>query len=167
MPRQYIPAVEKGLHETIKKGVLAGYPVVGIRAALVDGSYHAVDSSEMAFKMAAYLAFKKLDKAEPVLLEPIMHAEIIVPEDYMGDVIGDMNRRRGRILGMSPIGGGLHKVEGEVPQAEMTRYATDLRSMTQARGSFTLKFIRYEEIPPNISVKIVEVAKKEREAEQE
>lgn len=167
VPRQYIPAVEKGLHETIKKGVLAGYPVVGIRAALVDGSYHAVDSSEMAFKMAAYLAFKKLDKAEPVLLEPIMHAEIIVPEDYMGDVIGDMNRRRGRILGMSPIGGGLHKVEGEVPQAEMTRYATDLRSMTQARGSFTLKFIRYEEIPPNISVKIVEVAKKEREAEQE
>jgi elongation factor G len=167
VPRQYIPAVEKGLHETIKKGVLAGYPVVGLRAALVDGSYHTVDSSEMAFKMAAYLAFKKLDKADPVLLEPIMHAEIIVPEDYMGDIIGDMNRRRGRILGMSPIGEGLHKVEGEVPQAEMTRYATDLRSMTQARGSFTLKFVRYEEIPPNISAKIVEAAKKEREAEQE
>jgi len=167
VPRQYIPAVEKGLHETIKKGVLAGYPVVGLRAALVDGSFHAVDSSEMAFKMATYIAFKKLEKADPVLLEPIMHAEIIVPEDYMGDIIGDMNRRRGRILGMAPIGGGLHKVEGEVPQAEMTRYATDLRSMTQARGSFSLKFVRYEEIPPNISAKIVEAAKKEREAEQE
>lgn len=167
VPRQYIPAVEKGLLETIKKGVLAGYPVVGLRAALVDGSYHTVDSSEMAFKMATYQAFKKLDKADPVLLEPIMHAEIIVPEDYMGDIIGDMNRRRGRILGMSPIGGGLHKVEGEVPQAEMTRYATDLRSMTQARGSFTLKFVRYEDIPPNISAKIIEAAKKEREAEQE
>jgi len=167
VPRQYIPAVEKGLLETIKKGVLAGYPVVGLRAALVDGSYHTVDSSEMAFKMATYIAFKKLDKADPVLLEPIMHAEIIVPEDYMGDIIGDMNRRRGRILGMSPVGGGFHKVEGEVPQAEMTRYATDLRSMTQARGSFTLKFVRYEDIPPNISAKIVEAAKKEREAEQE
>ncbi len=161
VPRQYIPAVEKGLRECLPNGVLAGYPTVGIRATLYDGSYHSVDSSEMAFKVAASLAFKKLDQASPVLLEPIMKAEVIVPDEYMGDIIGDLNRRRGRILGMNPVGHGLQKVEAEVPQAEMFKYATDLRSMTQARGSFKLTFVRYEEVPANISAKIIEQAKQE------
>jgi len=165
VPRQYIPAVEKGLLEVLPKGVLAGYPMVGIRATLYDGSYHSVDSSEMAFKIAAALAFKKLDQANPVLLEPIMKAEVIVPDEYMGDIIGDLNRRRGRILGMTPLGGGMQKVEAEVPQAEMFKYATDLRSMTQARGSFKLTFVRYEEVPANISAKIVEQAKREAQEE--
>ncbi|MFY9176786.1 MAG: elongation factor G [Caldicoprobacterales bacterium] len=163
VPRQYIPAVEKGLQESLPKGVLAGYPMVGIKATLYDGSYHSVDSSEMAFKMAAYLAYRKLVDADPVLLEPIMKAEVIVNDEYMGDVIGDLNRRRGRILGMNPIGNGLQCIEAEVPQAEMFKYATDLRSMTQARGSFKLTFVRYEEVPANISAKVVEQAKKEAE----
>lgn len=165
VPRQYIPAVEKGLIESLSKGVLAGYPTIGIRATLYDGSYHSVDSSEMAFKIAAALAFKKLEQANPVLLEPIMKAEIVVPDEYMGDIIGDLNRRRGRILGMTPLSGGMQKVEAEVPQAEMFKYATDLRSMTQARGSFKLSFVRYEEVPANISAKIIEQAKKEAEQE--
>lgn len=163
VPRQYIPAVEKGLQECLRKGVLAGYPMVGIRATLYDGSYHSVDSSEMAFKMAAALAYRKLIDGKPVLLEPIMKAEVVVPDEYMGDVIGDLNRRRGRILGMTPLNGGLQKVEAEVPQAEMTKYATDLRSMTQARGEFKLSFVRYEEVPENISSKIIEEAKKAEE----
>ncbi|MGI6189722.1 MAG: elongation factor G [Clostridiales bacterium] len=163
VPRQYIPAVEKGLQEALQKGVLAGYPMVGIKATLYDGSYHSVDSSEMAFKVAASLAYRKLEQANPVLLEPIMKAEVIVPDEYMGDIIGDLNRRRGRILGMTPLGNGLQKVEAEVPQAEMFRYATDLRSMTQARGSFKLTYVRYEEVPGNISAKIVEQAKRENE----
>lgn len=165
VPRQYIPAVEKGLNESINKGVLAGYPVVGLKAILYDGSYHSVDSSEMAFKIAANLAFRKLEQANPVLLEPIMKAEVLVTDEYMGDIIGDLNRRRGRILGMAPTSNGLQKVEAEVPLAEMTKYATDLRSMTQARGSFKLTFERYEEIPANISAKVIEEIK--REAEQE
>ncbi|MGB4388744.1 MAG: elongation factor G [Caldicoprobacterales bacterium] len=163
VPRQYIPAVEKGLIECLPKGVLAGYPMVGLKATLYDGSYHSVDSSEMAFKVAASLAYRKLIDANPVLLEPIMKAEVLVPDDYMGDIIGDLNRRRGRILGMNPVEGGLQEVVAEVPQAEMFKYATDLRSMTQARGSFKLSFVRYEEVPGNISAKVVEAAKKEEE----
>lgn len=163
VPRQYIPAVEKGLQESLTNGVLAGYPMVGIKATLYDGSYHSVDSSEMAFKMAAYLAYRKLEQADPVLLEPIMKAEVTVNDEYMGDIIGDLNRRRGRILGMTPIGGGLQVIEAEVPQAEMFKYATDLRSMTQARGSFKLTFVRYEEVPGNISAKVIEQARMERE----
>jgi elongation factor G len=163
VPRQYIPAVEKGLQESLVSGVLAGYPMVGLKATLYDGSYHSVDSSEMAFKMAAYLAFSKLEQADPVLLEPIMKAEVTVNDEYMGDIIGDLNRRRGRILGMTPAGGGLQVIEAEVPQAEMFKYATDLRSMTQARGSFKLTFVRYEEVPGNISAKIIEQARMERE----
>ncbi len=163
VPRQYIPAVDKGLRECLPKGVLAGYPMVGIRATLYDGSYHSVDSSEMAFKVAASLAFRKLEEANPVLLEPIMKAEVIVPDDYMGDIIGDLNKRRGRILGMNPIGNGLQQIDAEVPQAEMVKYATDLRSMTQARGSFTLSFVRYEEVPANVSAKVVEQARQEME----
>ncbi len=165
VPRQYIPAVEKGLIECLPKGVLAGYPVIGLKATLYDGSYHSVDSSEMAFKVAASLAFRKLEQANPVLLEPIMKAEVVVPDECMGDIIGDLNRRRGRILGMIPLGSGLQKVEAEVPQAEMTKYATDLRSMTQGRGWFKLVFERYEEVPGNISGKIIEQTKKELEAE--
>ena len=163
VPKQYIPAVDKGLRECLVKGVLAGYPMVGIKATLYDGSYHSVDSSEMAFKIAAALAYKKLEDADPVLLEPIMRAEVIVPDEYMGDIIGDLNKRRGRILGMNPLGNGMQEVVAEVPQAEMAKYATDLRSMTQARGSFKMEFVRYEEVPANISAKIVEQARQANE----
>lgn len=164
VPKQYIPAVEKGLLESLEKGVLAGYPVVNVKATLFDGSYHSVDSSEMAFKIAAHLAFKKgMEQANPVLLEPIMHVEILIPDDYMGDIMGDMNKRRGRILGMEPVGDGYQKVIAEAPQAEMFKYAPDLRSMTQARGSFTMKFERYEELPQQIAQKVIEAAKAEQE----
>ncbi|MCX7695331.1 MAG: elongation factor G [Caloramator sp.] len=167
VPRQYIPAVEKGLREAMKHGVLAGYPVIGIKATLHDGSYHPVDSSEMAFKTAASLAYKKgMKEADPVLLEPIMHVEITVPDEYMGDVMGDINKRRGRVLGMEQKNG-LEMVTAEVPLAEMFKYATELRSMTQARGSFTMRFERYEEVPPVISQKIIENAQKLKEMEEE
>lgn len=165
VPRQYIPAVEKGLIEAMEKGVLTDYPMTGLQAALYDGSFHTVDSSEMAFKVAASLAYKKLTDANPVILEPIMLAEIIVPDEYMGDIMGDMNRRRGRIMGMTPIGGGKQKVEVEVPQAEVAKYATDLRSMTQARGSYKLTFLRYEEVPGSLAPKIIEEAKRRMEEE--
>lgn len=161
VPRQFIPAVEKGLREAIKEGVLAGYPVVGIRATLYDGSFHSVDSDEMSFKIAANLAYKKgMKEANPVLLEPIMRLEIIVPEDYMGDVIGDINKKRGRILGMEPKDG-KQLVIAEAPLGEMFKYATDLRSMTQARGSFTMKFERYEEAPPTVTEKVIAESQKE------
>lgn len=162
VPRQYIPAVEKGLLDCLDKGVLAGYPVVNLKATLLDGSYHAVDSSEMAFKMAASMAFKKgLAEAKPVMLEPVMHVEIIIPEDYMGDIMGDMNKRRGRILGMEPNEGGFQKVVAEAPLAEMFKYATDLRSMTQARGEFVMNFERYDEMPSNLAEKVIEQSKEE------
>lgn len=166
VPRNFIPSVEKGLRENIKKGVLAGYPMVGLHAKLYDGSYHPVDSSEMAFKTAARIAYKKgcMD-ASPVLLEPIMHVEVLVPDEYMGDIMGDMNKRRGRIMGMNPVDG-LQQVEAEVPLAEMFKYATDLRSMTQARGSFTMKFERYEEVPADVAKKIIESAKKDEDEEE-
>jgi elongation factor G len=166
VPRNFIPSVEKGLRENIKKGVLAGYPMVGLHAKLYDGSYHPVDSSEMAFKTAARIAYKKgcMD-ASPVLLEPIMHVEVLVPDEYMGDIMGDMNKRRGRIMGMNPVDG-QQQVEAEAPLAEMFKYATDLRSMTQARGSFTMKFERYEEVPADVAKKIIENAKKDDEEEE-
>jgi elongation factor G len=160
VPRQFIPAVEKGLRENLPRGIVAGYPVVNIRATLYDGSYHAVDSSEMAFKIAARLALRKCADASPVLLEPVYLAKIVVPDDYMGDVIGDMNRRRGRIMGMNQVEEG-QEVQAEVPQSEMFKYATDLRSMTQARGTFTMEFVRYEEVPANIAQKIIANAKME------
>ncbi len=164
VPKQYFPAVEKGLRESIMKGVLAGYPVVNLKATLYDGKYHPVDSSEMSFKIAASLAYKEgLPKASPVLLEPISRVEVLVPDNYMGDVIGDLNKRRGRILGMNPVGNGMQQVIAEVPDAEMFKYATDLRSLTQARGSYTTKFERYEEVPPNIAEKIIAEASKEEE----
>ncbi len=164
VPRNFFPAVEKGLRESIEHGVLAGYPVVNMKAVLFDGSYHPVDSNEMAFKIAASLAFKKgMEAAKPILLEPVMKVEILIPEDYMGDVMGDMNKRRGRILGMEPQEDGSQLVIAEAPQAELFEYAIDLRSMTQARGSFTMEFIRYDEVPANIAEKIIEEAKTDKE----
>lgn len=157
VPKNFFPAVEKGLRESAVKGVLAGYPTVGIKAVLTDGSYHPVDSSEMAFKTAAAIAYKEgMPKADPVLLEPVGRLEVTVPEGQMGDITGDINKRRGRILDMMPIGGGKGVVTAEVPMAEMARYSSDLRSMTQSRGSFTFKFCRYEEAPANIAKKIIE-----------
>jgi len=163
VPKNFFPAVEKGLRESLEHGVLAGYPVVNVKATLFDGSYHPVDSNEMAFKIAASLAFKKgMEQAKPVLLEPIMRLEILVPEDYTGDIMGDMNKRRGRILGMEPKEDRYQLVIAEAPQAELFEYAIDLRSMTQARGSFKMEFARYEEVPSNIAEKIIEEAKAEK-----
>jgi elongation factor G len=164
VPRQYIPAVEKGIRECLDHGVLAGYPVVNLKAVLFDGSYHPVDSNEMAFKIAASLAFKKgMEAAKPVLLEPIMRVEILIPGDYMGDIMGDMNKRRGKILGMEQQEDGMQLVVAEAPQTELFKYAIDLRSMTQARGSFRMEFVRYDEVPSNISQKIIEEAKAKKE----
>ncbi len=162
VPKNYFPAVEKGLQECISSGVVAGYPVVNLKATLFDGSYHPVDSSEMAFKMAAHIAFKAgLEQANPVLLEPIGTLKVLVPENYMGDIMGDVNKRRGRILGMNPAEkNGYQEVTAEVPMAEMHKYAIDLRSMTQARGSFEFDFERYEEAPANVAQKVIEESKK-------
>ena len=159
VPRNFIPAVEKGLRDCISNGVLAGYPVVGLKATLYDGSYHPVDSSEMAFKVAASIAYKKgLEAAKPILLEPIMNVDILVPDNYMGDVMGDINKRRGRVIGMEPEGK-VQKIIAEIPMSEMFSYATDLRSMTQARGSFTSVFLRYDEVPASEVGKILEESK--------
>ncbi|NLD34087.1 MAG: elongation factor G [Clostridiales bacterium] len=166
VPRNFIPSVEKGLRENIVKGVLAGYPMVGLRAKLYDGSSHAVDSSEMAFKTAARIAYKKgCADASPVLLEPIMHVEVLVPDEYMGDIMGDVSTRRGRIMGMNQVGG-MQQVVAEIPMSEMFKYATDLRSRTQARGSFTMAFERYEEVPQDVAKKIVESAVREEEEDE-
>ncbi len=164
VPRQYFPAVEKGIQDCINHGVLADYPVVGLKATLVDGSYHPVDSSEMAFKMATSMAFKDgLAQAKPTILEPIAHVEVLVPERYMGDIMGDINKRRGRILSMNPEGKD-KLIVAEVPLAELFKYCTDLRSMTQSRGSYTYHFERYEEAPMEIQQKVIENRKKEKEA---
>lgn len=165
VPRNFIPSVEKGLRENIKHGVLAGYPVFGLKAKLDDGSYHPVDSSEMAFKTAARIAFKKgCQEASPILLEPIMNVTILIPDDYMGDVMGDITKRRGRIMGMNQVKG-KQELNAEVPMAEMQKYATDLRSMTQARGSFFMKFERYEEVPASEAQKVIDAAVREEEEE--
>ncbi len=159
VPRQYIPAVEKGVRETMTKGILAGYPVVDVRVALYDGSYHAVDSSEMAFKIAANLGFKKaMEEAGPVLLEPIMKVVITIPEQYMGDVLGDLNTRRARVQGMEQSHG-RSVVTAQVPLAEMLHYATILRSITQGRGVYTMEFSHYEEVPSHIAQQIIQAAK--------
>jgi elongation factor G len=156
VPREYIPAVESGVREAMDTGVLAGYPMVDIRATLFDGSYHEVDSSEMAFKIAGSMGFKSaVNKARPVLLEPIMSVEVVVPEDYMGDVIGDLNARRGRIEGMEPRAGGVQAIHGMVPLAEMFGYATDLRSRTQGRGTYTMQFAHYEETPKHVAEQVM------------
>ena len=161
VPKQYFLAVEKGLQESIKSGPLAGYPVVGIKATLVDGSYHPVDSSEMAFKMATTMAFKDaFSQAKPVILEPISSVAVTVPDGYTGDIMGDLNKRRGRILGMEKTG---HNqiIQAEVPAAEMLEYSTDLRSITQGRGSYTEEFVRYEAVPTDIQNKVIEKRKAE------
>ena len=164
VPKNYVPAVEKGLLECMNKGPLAGCKVVNVKAVLYDGSYHDVDSNEMAFKIAASLAFKKgIVEAKPCLLEPIMRLEIFVPDDYMGDVMGDMNKRRGKILGMEPLTDGGQKLLAEAPQAELFDYAIGLRAMTQGRGSFTMKFEKYEEVPAQLAQKIIEAHKAEEE----
>jgi elongation factor G len=156
IPKNYVPAVEKGLIESMNKGPLAGCKVVNVKAVLYDGSYHDVDSNEMAFKIAASLAFKKgIVEAKPCLLEPIMHLEVIVSDEYMGDVMGDMNKRRGKILGMEPQSNGSQKILAEAPQSELFDYSVGLRAMTQARGTFTMKFERYEEVPHQLAEKII------------
>lgn len=165
VPKQYFPAVEKGLQESVKAGPLAGYPVVGVKAVLLDGSYHPVDSSEMAFKMATQMAFKEaFEKAKPKILEPIASVAVTVPDAYTGDIMGDMNKRRGRILGMEKVGN-KQVINVEVPMAEIARYATDLRSMTQGRGSYTMEFARYEEAPNDVQQKVIEKRKAELAAE--
>lgn len=156
VPKQYIPAVEKGIKESMIKGVLAGYPVTNIKATLYDGSYHDVDSSEMAFKMAANIAFKKgIEQASPILLEPIMKLKIVVPDEYMGDVMGDINKKRGRILGMEPTNNGKQIIYANAPQVETFKYAIDLRAMTQGRGYFEMDLDKYEEVPSQIAQKII------------
>ena len=166
VPRNFIPAVEKGLRDNIKKGVLAGFPVVGLTAKLHDGSYHPVDSSEMAFKTAARLAFKQLDQASPYLLEPVYRALITVPNDYVGTIMGDMSKRRGTISDQKTLEDGEVQLEALVPQSEMFKYATDLRSMTQGRGSFSMEFVNYQEVPAQNAKKIVESAKKDEDEEE-
>lgn len=163
VPKNYIPAVEKGLLEAKQEGVLAGYPVTGLGAELYDGSYHPVDSSEMAFKVAASIAYKKgMEQANPVLLEPIMEVEVTVPESFMGDIISDFNGKRGKILGMDPAGNET-KVKAMVPLAEMYTYAIDLKAMTQGRGSFNMKFSGYEEVPERLAQEVIKKAQQEKE----
>ncbi|WP_350343690.1 elongation factor G [Proteinivorax tanatarense] len=156
VPRNYIPAVEKGLIEAMEEGVIAGYPVVDIKATLFDGSYHSVDSSEMAFKIAASQAFKEaMLKGQSAILEPIMDVKVTVDEQFMGDIMGDMNSRRGKIIGMDPLSGRMQKIKAQVPLAEMYQYSIDLRSKTQGRGSFTMEYSHYEEVPPQITKDII------------
>ena len=164
VPKNFFPAVEKGLRDAIKKGVLAGYPTVGIKATLYDGSYHPVDSSEMSFKTAASLAYKNgIPNAMPTLLEPIGSLKATVPDGNMGDVMGEVNKRRGRVMGMNPAGKGMQVVEAEVPMAEMADFATFIRQITQGRGSYEFTFVRYEDCPANVAQKVIEAAKAEEE----
>ncbi|MBF8305101.1 MAG: translation elongation factor 2, partial [Acidobacteria bacterium] len=162
IPKNYIPAIEKGIVDSAQRGYLAGFPVVDFRVILYDGSYHDVDSSEMAFKIAGSLAFKKaMEQAKPVLLEPIMNVEVYAPEAYAGDLIGDLNQRRGRIQGMDARGSG-RVVKAQVPMSEMLSYASDLTSVTQGRGSFSMEFSHYDQVPQQIGEKIIAAAKAER-----
>ena len=164
VPRNFFPAVEKGTYESLAQGVLAGFPVVNVLVNLYDGSYHAVDSSEAAFKMATSIAIKKgVLAASPILLEPIDEVTILVPDNYMGDIIGNLNSRRGRVLGTDPKGKGMTEIKAHVPASELYKYATDLRSQTQGRGSYSVKFIRYDTMPEKLAEKIIEEHKAEKE----
>ena len=166
VPKGFFPAVEKGLREAVLHGPLAGYPVVNLKCVLYDGSYHPVDSSEIAFKTAANLAYKAaMPEASPVLLEPVCELKVTVPDQYMGDILGDLNKRRGRVMGMTPTGDGEQIIEAECPEAELMSYAIDLRSMTQSRGSFTMHFVRYEQCSADAQEKAVAAAKAMQEAE--
>ena len=154
VPKNFFPAVEKGIQEAVQKGPMAAYPVVGVKAVLYDGSYHPVDSSEMAFKMAATQAFKKgFMEASPVLLEPIASMKVIVPDTYTGDIMGDLNKRRGRVLGMNPVDGGKQEILADVPYTELYGYNTELRSMTGGAGEFSYEFARYEQAPSDVQEK--------------
>jgi elongation factor G len=165
IPKNYIPAVEKGIVESAQRGFLAGYPVVDFRVILYDGSYHDVDSSEMAFKIAGSLAFKKaMEQAKPVLLEPIMNVEVYAPDQYSGDLIGDLNGRRGRIQGMETRGNS-QVIKAQVPMSEMLSYASELTSRTQGRGSFSMEFSHYDIVPSHIGEKVVAAAKAARAGE--
>ncbi len=162
VPKNYFPAVEKGLIETLQKGPVAGFPVIGVKATLFDGAYHAVDSNEISFKLAASLAFKNACKhAKPTILEPVMKVEIFVKDEYVGDVMGDVNKRRGRVLSMDPMAGGRQKITADIPEAEIVKYTIDLKGMTQGSGSFTREFARYDEVPESMVAKIVEEHKQE------
>ena len=167
IPRQYIPAVEKGIIETMHEGVIAGYPIVDLKVKLYDGSYHTVDSSEMAFKIAGSMALKKaIQDAKPVLLEPIMKVEVITPDDTLGSVIGDLNSKRGRVQGVEPQAGGNQKITSLVPMSEMLTYANQLHSLTSGRGLYSMEFSHYEELPAHLTQKIIaerEAQKKEKE----
>jgi len=163
IPQGFRPAVDKGVQEAMQAGELAGAPVVGVRVRLVDGQYHTVDSSEMAFKIAGSMAFKEAYlNADPVLLEPIMALEVTVPDDAVGAVNGDLNSRRGRLLGMTPVGG-MTTIQAEVPLAEVLTYSQSLTSLTGGRGDYTMSFLRYEEVPAHIAQKVIDEAKRKRE----
>ncbi len=156
VPKNFFPAVEKGLQESVLKGPMAAYPVVGVKAVLYDGSYHPVDSSEMAFKMATIQAFKKgFMEAQPILLEPIASLKVTVPDAYTGDIMGDLNKRRGRVLGMTPVAGGKQIIEADIPMSSLFGYCTDLRSMTGGRGDYSYEFARYEQAPSDVQEKEV------------
>ncbi|UCD18814.1 MAG: elongation factor G, partial [candidate division WOR-3 bacterium] len=163
IPSRYVPSVEKGVKEALEHGLLAGFPITDIKVSVYDGSYHPVDSSDIAFKIAASMSMKaNAEKGNVVLLEPIQNVEVFVPESFMGDVIGDLNSRRGKIMGMEGAGK-IQKINALVPEAEMYKYSTSLRSMTQGRGYFNMKFSHYEEVPREITQKIVDEAKKQKE----
>jgi elongation factor G len=165
IPRNFIPSVEKGIADAMDEGMVAGYPVIDVRVTLVDGSYHEVDSSDMAFKIAGSMAFKKaMQEAKPVLLEPVMSVAVQVPDDQMGDIIGDLNSKRARIQGMEPGGDGTSIVRAQVPMAEMLRYASDLRSITGGRGTFEMEFLHYDEVPAHIAERVIAEARKQKEA---
>src|SRR5256886_15105357 len=163
VPGQYIPGVEKGVRESLKRGFISGNPLLYIKVALVDGKYHPVDSSAQSFEIAASLGMQEaVPQASPTILEPLMTVTITVPEGNMGDVMSDINTKRGRVLGMTPVGNGMQQITANVPQAEMLHYASDLRSITQGRGSFTMEFYQYEEVPPNVQQEIIAQYKKEK-----
>jgi elongation factor G len=167
VPRNYFPAVEKGIAESVLKGPVAGYPVVGLKATLVDGSYHPVDSSEMAFKMATIQAFKQgFMDASPVLLEPIASLRVVVPDKFTGDIMGDLNKRRGRVLGMNPLAGAKQEIVADIPISELYGYSTDLRSMTGGSGDYSYEFARYEQAPSDVQQKVMEENSKEEQAEE-
>jgi elongation factor G len=164
IPNQFIPSVEKGVVKTMAEGVATPYPMVDVKVTLYDGKFHPVDSSDIAFQLAGAQAIREAaNKAGVSLLEPIVEVDVVVPEAYTGDIIGDLNAKRGRILGMESIGAGKQRIRALVPHAEMTRYAIDLRSMTHGRGLFAMKFDHYEEVPPHLAERVVEEARKERE----
>lgn len=164
IPRQWIPSVDKGIQEAMTRGILAGYTVVDVKATVYDGSFHTVDSSDMAFQLAGVQAFQNAaPKAGPVILEPVMNVEVVVPEEFMGDVIGDLNAKRGKVTGMEPMGGGKQKIKGTAPQSEMLRYAIDLRSIARGRGTFKAEVSHYEEVPAHVTQQLIAEAKKAKE----